>query len=243
MSDILASCEAWQAYTTRLADAQRRQADILEQSAAATEAYATALREHDLEVQRVVLEGGCVPSDVPRPSESHSAAAQLIAAEVFRLRDEATAVLAGCADQVESKAAAAAQTRASKVRRAAETLEAARVEQNAESASLGRVRRARDLHAGVVVRPSEADRTRSDLDLAEYAQLVLDGRDPLQPVPVSELGLQTTARPRVELDSSPVTVQQQPGTLGLQVFTSPQGGDGGEEARRLARLRPGREWL
>lgn len=74
--------------------------------------------------------------------------------------------------------------------------------------------------------------------------MVLDGRDPLQPVPLSQLGFTATARPRIEVEPSSIVVQQQPGVLGLQVCSSPAGGDGGEEARRLARLRtPTREWL
>ncbi len=244
MSDILAGIEAWQSHSERLADAQTRQSDIIAQSSAAGERYAEALREHDAEVARVVAEGGIVPDDPPRPSAAHAQAASLIQGEVLRIHDESTAVLAGIADEVEHKASAAAQARTAKVRRPAEVLESARAEQNTESAVVARVRRARDLAAGTVVRPSVADRTRADLSLAEYAQLVLDGRDPLEPTPLEQLGLQTTARPRIEIEPSTVTVQQAPGTLGLQVYTSPQGGDGGEERRRLDRLRsPSREWL
>ncbi len=160
--DLLASCPEWRAYSERLADAQTRQADILAQSEAAGQAYAQACAKHDLEVQRVVLEGGAVPDDPPRPSAAHAQAASLIQAEVFRIRDEATIVLAAVTDEVGAKAAAAAQTRASKVRKAAEVLESARAEQCSESAVVAKVRRARDLHAGVIVRPSEADHTRSD---------------------------------------------------------------------------------
>jgi hypothetical protein len=231
---FLNSCQAWQAYQRRLADARERQQRIIDQAQAAEQAYREAALKHEAAVAEAVATGGQVPNDVPQPSASHLKAVQLAKFEVDGIVAEADTVLASVADEVLDKAAASARTRSARARKAAETLEQARVEQAAELVVVARVRRARNTHVtGEVRRNDDAARTRTTFDLGEYGQLVLSGVDVLEPQ--AQVGFQATGRPRIELDPGGVTVEGRDGELGLRVFTTPRGGDGGEEARRLAR--------